>query len=83
MPLIDVSGPSGEPVTSAEIKASARIDGAEFDSQIAIIIPALRHQAERPDAEVARVAVLEVEGDGRAVGVLEAVLHVPDLLGDG
>ena len=28
MPLIDVSGPSGEPVTSAEIKASARIDGA-------------------------------------------------------
>ena len=46
MPLIDVSGPSGEPVTSAEIKASARIDGAEFDSQIAIIIPALRRQAE-------------------------------------
>jgi SPP1 family predicted phage head-tail adaptor len=46
MPLIDISGPAGEPVTSAEIKASARIDGAEFDSQIAIIIPALRHQAE-------------------------------------
>lgn len=46
MPLIDVSGPVGEPVTSAEIKASARIDGAEFDSHLAIIIPALRRQAE-------------------------------------
>lgn len=46
MPLIDISGPSGEPVTSAEIKAAARIDASEFDAQIAIIIPALRHQAE-------------------------------------
>lgn len=46
MPLILIADPSGEPVTSAEIKASARIDGTDFDSQIAIIIPALRHQAE-------------------------------------
>ena len=46
MPLIDISSPAGEPVTSAEIKASARIDGTDFDSQIAIIIPALRRQAE-------------------------------------
>jgi len=46
MPLIEISGPAGEPVTSAEIKAAARIDGSEFDSQLAIIIPALRHRAE-------------------------------------
>lgn len=46
MPLIDISGPAGEPVTSAEVKAAARIDGSEFDAQIAIIIPALRRQAE-------------------------------------
>ena len=46
MPIIHISGQAGEPATTSEIKASARIDGAEFDSQIAIIILPLRRQAE-------------------------------------
>lgn len=46
MPLILVSGPAGEPVTSAEVKASARIDGTEFDAEIALLIPAVRQDAE-------------------------------------
>lgn len=44
--LVTVTGPAAEPVTSAEIKASARIDGTEFDTQIAILITAFRQQAE-------------------------------------
>lgn len=46
MPLIDIQAPAVEPIASADVKASARIDGAEFDSQLAIIIPALRRQVE-------------------------------------
>lgn len=47
MPLITIAAPATEPVTSAEVKSSARIDGAEFDTQIAIIIPAIRAAAEQ------------------------------------
>lgn len=46
MPLILISGPAGEPVTPAEVKASARIDGSEFDSEIALLIAAVRQNAE-------------------------------------
>lgn len=46
MPLIDITPPAIEPITSADVKPSARIDGAEFDSQLAIIIPALRMDVE-------------------------------------
>lgn len=46
MPLILISGPAGEPVTSADVKTSARIDGTEFDSEIALLIPAVRQDAE-------------------------------------
>lgn len=46
MPLILINPPAVEPVTSAEIKASARIDGTEFDTQVAILITAFRQQAE-------------------------------------
>ena len=46
MPLILIAAPATEPVTSAEVKTSARIDGTEFDTQIAIIIPAIRAAAE-------------------------------------
>ena len=47
MPLIDITPPGAEPVTAAEVKAAAKIDGSEFDAQIAIIIPALRGLAEQ------------------------------------
>lgn len=46
MPLILITPPAVEPVTADEVKTSARIDGAEFDGQIAMIIPAMRGQAE-------------------------------------
>lgn len=46
MPLIDIQAPAAEPIAPSDVKASARIDGAEFDSQLTIIIPALRRQAE-------------------------------------
>lgn len=47
MPLIDITAPATEPITSAEVKAAARIDHAEFDTQIAIVIPAVRRMAEQ------------------------------------
>lgn len=46
MPIIDIQAPAAEPIAPADVKASARIDGAEFDSQLAIIIPALRRHVE-------------------------------------
>lgn len=46
MPLILISGPAEEPVTAAEVKASARIDGSEFDGEIALLIAAVRQNAE-------------------------------------
>lgn len=44
--LIQIEGPACEPINVGDVKPSARIDGSEFDSQLAIIIPALRSQAE-------------------------------------
>ena len=46
MPLIDITAPAAEPVTSAEVKAAARIDDTAIDAQIAILIPAIRRLAE-------------------------------------
>lgn len=46
MPLVEITAPTVEPITPADVKYSARIDGTEFDSQIAIIIPALRRHVE-------------------------------------
>ena len=38
---------STEPVTAAEVKTLIGIDGTDFDARIAILIPALRQQAEQ------------------------------------
>ncbi len=46
MALITITHPAVEPVTVSEVKDSARIDGAEFDAQIAIMITAFRRDAE-------------------------------------
>lgn len=46
MPIIDILAPDTEPVTTDEVKASARIDGTEFDAQIPVVIKALRRLAE-------------------------------------
>lgn len=47
MPLITLEGPATEPIDADVVKSSARIDGTAFDSQIAMIIPAVRRSAER------------------------------------
>lgn len=46
MVLITIIQPAAEPVTVAEVKDSARIDGTALDAQIALLIPAFRMQAE-------------------------------------
>jgi len=46
MAIITITPPAVEPVTAAEIKASARIDGTEFDNEIAVLIATFRRQAE-------------------------------------
>lgn len=46
MALITITQPSVEPVSAAEIKDAARIDGSSLDAQIAALIPAFRRQAE-------------------------------------
>ncbi len=46
MPLIQIVAPTAEPVTVQEVRDAAKIDDASFDASIAIIIPALRSQAE-------------------------------------
>lgn len=46
MALITITGPAAEPVTVAEVKEAARADGTDLDSQIALLIPAFRRQAE-------------------------------------
>lgn len=46
MPLIQITEPSVEPVSVAEVRDSARIDDTTFDAQAAIVIKALRKHAE-------------------------------------
>lgn len=46
MPIITITAPAAEPVTTAEVKAAARIDDSNLDSQISILISAFRQQAE-------------------------------------
>ena len=41
MPIKLITGPSVEPVSIAEVKTSARIDGTEFDTQATIAIAAI------------------------------------------
>ncbi len=31
MPIIDIQAPAAEPIAPADVKASARIDGADYD----------------------------------------------------
>lgn len=46
MALITITPPAVEPVSLAEVKDAGRIDGTEFDAQIALLIPSIRLQAE-------------------------------------
>ena len=46
MALITITQPAVEPVSLADVKDAGRIDGTEFDAQLAILITAIRLQAE-------------------------------------
>lgn len=46
MALITITGPAVEPVTLAEVKDAARVDGTALDAQITLLIVAFRQQAE-------------------------------------
>jgi len=46
MPTIQITQPAVEPVSSADVKAAARIDDTSLDAQIAALIPAFRVTAE-------------------------------------
>jgi uncharacterized phiE125 gp8 family phage protein len=46
MTLRLITAPSTEPVTLAEVKANARVDGTEFDSMITLLIQMAREYAE-------------------------------------
>lgn len=46
MALVTITGPAAEPVTVTDVKDAARIDGSEFDAQIALLIASFRLQAE-------------------------------------
>lgn len=74
MPLIEIAGPNAEPVTADEVKAAARIDGTEFDTQIAIIIPALRRQAESRTGRVLVTQTLELVLDAFPAADIDLVL---------
>lgn len=74
MPLIEIAGPAAEPVTTDEVKAAARIDGTEFDTQLAIIIPALRRQAESRTGRVLVTQTLELVLDAFPAGEIDLLL---------
>lgn len=46
MPLIQITEPASQPITVDEVKDFGRIDGAEYDAQLALIIPGLTSNAE-------------------------------------
>ena len=76
MTLIEINGPATEPVTADEVKAAARIDSdiTEFDTQIAIIIPALRRQAEARTGRVLVTQTLELVLDSFPTGEIDLLL---------
>lgn len=74
MPLIQITAPASDPITAAEVKASARIDGAEFDIQLAIIIPALVKQAEALTGRVFIARTMELVLDGFPAAEIDLVL---------
>lgn len=46
MALITITPPAIEPVSLSDVKTAARIDGTEFDTELSLIIPAMRMDAE-------------------------------------
>lgn len=82
MALIHISGPSGEPVTSADaaLRTACRLDGTEFDTLLdTVVIPALRRLAEGKIGRVIGSQVKELVIDQFPNG--EIGLNLPDVSG--
>lgn len=77
MPLIEITAPAAEPVTAAEVKAAAKIDGTEFDTQITIAIAALRALAEQKLGRRLITQTCEIVLD--AFPAAEIDLQLPDV----
>jgi uncharacterized phiE125 gp8 family phage protein len=58
--------PAGEPIDAAQVKASARIDGTEFDTQIALLIQQAREVAEHETGRRLITQTVMVAFDGWA-----------------
>ena len=74
MPIKLITGPSVEPVSIAEVKTSARIDGTEFDTQATIAIAAMRSQAEERLARCLITQTLELILDDFPAGEIELIM---------
>jgi len=74
MPIKLITGPSVEPVSIAEVKTSARIDGTEFDTQATIAIAAMRSQAEARLARCLITQTLELILDDFPTGEIELIM---------
>ncbi len=64
MAVITIASPSVEPVTAADVKASARIDNTALDAQIAPLITAFRQQAEHETSRRLITQTVELVLDG-------------------
>lgn len=74
MPLIQITAPATTPVSVAEVKAAGRIDGSEFDSQLAIIIPGITRNAEALIGRVIVPRTMELVLDDFPVGEIDLIL---------
>jgi uncharacterized phiE125 gp8 family phage protein len=58
-----ITGPDAEPIDAAQVKASARIDGTEFDDQMDLLIQQARETAEHETGRRLITRTLRVEFD--------------------
>ena len=64
MPLIQITEPASQPITVDEVKDLGRIDGSEYDAQLALIIPGLTRNAEALTGRVFVPRTMELVLDG-------------------
>lgn len=77
MPLKLITGPTLEPVTTAEVKSSARVDDAAYDTQATLAIAAMRSQAEARTARCLITQTMELILDDFPAGEIDLIL--PDV----
>jgi uncharacterized phiE125 gp8 family phage protein len=78
MPLKLITGPALEPVTTAEVKSSARVDDTAYDAQATLAIAAMRSQAEARLARCLITQTLELILDDFPAGEIDLI--IPDVL---